>query len=63
MNKQHQTTQAEKAFSHPCEAVHTPLGMACMANDAEGVRLLCEARPMASRRLGDGILYYEKWLH
>ena len=32
-------------------AVHSPLGMACMADDPQGVLLLCEARAAARRPL------------
>lgn len=39
-------------------AVHTPLGVACLANDAAGVRLLCQARadPHLKNPFGDHAL-------
>lgn len=40
------------------KAVHTPLGVACLANDAAGVRLLCQARadPHLKNPFGDHAL-------
>eukprot|EP00490_Sorites_sp_Unknown_P008815 CAMPEP_0114691096 /NCGR_PEP_ID=MMETSP0191-20121206/66433_1 /TAXON_ID=126664 /ORGANISM="Sorites sp." /LENGTH=452 /DNA_ID=CAMNT_0001981831 /DNA_START=373 /DNA_END=1731 /DNA_ORIENTATION=+ len=37
------------------QAVHSPLGVACLANDAEGIQLLCEAKadPYAQNPFGD----------
>ena len=31
-----------KAMVNP-QAVHTPLGVACLENDVQGIRILCDA--------------------